>query len=221
MALSLPSLPSLPNKLPTASLLPSAVLNVVSLIAKQLPKFNPPRPIYGILNAETGLPLTVPDSWGEITLRFADFQTSDYPVEGGGFMVANKVRRPDGIDLVLIKTGPDLSRATWLEAIRSQIAADPIARYHVITPEGIFQSLTITRLSKQSRPDRGSNMLYLELQLTEVPQIATSSLLGDKAVEATSGPMNELGRVYPTDTSAQVTALAKTGAPAGSALAGA
>lgn len=220
MALSLPSLPSLPTKLPTASLAPAAVLNVVSLIAKQLPKFNPPSPVYAMLNAETGLPLTVPDSWLEVTPRFADFQTSDYPVEGGGFMVANKVRRPDGIDMVLVKTGPDLSRATWLEAIRSQIASDPIARYHVLTPNGIFQSLTITRLAFQTRQDRGSNILYLEMQLSEVPQIATSSLLGDNAVEAQSGPMNELGRVYPTNTSAQVTALAQSGAPSGSPLAG-
>lgn len=221
MPFSLPSLPPLPTRLPTASITPSAVLNAVSLIAKYLPKFNPPRPIYAIFNAETWLPLTLPDSWGEITLRFADFQTSDYPVEGGGFMVANKVRRPDGIDLVLIKTGSDLERASWLEAIRSQIAANPIARYHVLTPEGIFQSLTITRLSKQSRADRGSNMLYLEIQLSEVPQITTPSLLGDKAVSAESGPLKELGRVFPSTASPQVTALAKAGARIGSALAGA
>lgn len=221
MAFSLPSLPKLPTKLPTASLLPAAVLNVVSLISKNLPKFNPPRPIYAIINAETFLPLTVPDSWGEITLRLADFQTSDYPVEDTGYTSANKVRRPNGVDMVLIKTGVDLTRATWLEAIRSQVEADKLARYHVITPEGIFQNLTITRLSKQTRQDRGSNMLYLEVQLTEVPQIATSSLLEDKAVDPESGPTAELGRVYPNDTPAQVASLAKTGAPAGSVLAGA
>jgi hypothetical protein len=221
VAFSLPSLPKLPTKLPTASLLPAAVLNVVSLISKNLPKFNPPRPIYAIVNADTFLPLTVPDSWMEITPRFSDFQTSDYPVEELGYTIANKVRRPDGIDMVLIKEGPDLSRATWLEAIRSQVAADPIARYHVVTPQGIFQSLTITRLSYQTRQDRGSNMLYLELQLTEVPQITTPSLLGDKAVDPESGPTVELGRVYPNETPAQVASLAKTGAPAGSVLAGA
>lgn len=221
MAFSLPSLPSLPTKLPTASLLPAAVLNAVSLISKYLPKFNPPRPVYAIINAETFVPLTVPDSWLEITERFADFQTSDYPVEDTGYTSANKVRRPDGIDLVWAKTGPDLARATWLEAIRSQVEADKLARYHVITPEGIFQNLTITRLSKQTRQDRGPNMTYLEVQLTEVPQITTSSLLGDKAFDPESGPTVELGRVYPNDTSAQVAALAKAGAPSGSVLAGA
>lgn len=221
MAFTLPSLPRLPTRLPTASLAPAAVLNVVSLIAKNLPKFNPPAPIYAVFNAETFLPLTIPDSWLEITPRFAEFQVSDYPVEDGGFMAANKVRRPTLVDMVLVKTGPDLSRATWLEAIRQQVAADPIARYNILTPQGLFQSLTITRLSFQTRQDRGQNMLYLELQFSEVPLIDTPSLLGDRAVEPESGPSADIGRVYPSDTTTQVAQLAKAGATAGSALAGA
>lgn len=221
MAFTLPSLPRLPTRLPTASLAPAAVLNVVSLIAKNLPKFNPPSPIYAVFNAETFLPLTIPDSWLEINPRFAEFQVSDYPVEDGGFLAANKVRRPTLVDMVLVKTGPDLSRATWLEAIRQQVAADPIARYNILTPQGLFQSLTITRLSFQTRQDRGQNMLYLELQFSEVPLIDTPSLLGDRAVEPESGPSADVGRVYPSDTTTQVAQLAKAGATAGSALAGA
>lgn len=220
MAFSLPSLPKLPTSLPGASLLPAAVLNVVSLIAKNLPKFNPPAPIYAIVNAETFVPLTVPDSWLEITPRFSEYQVPDYPIEGG-FAVYNKVRRPDQVDVTLVKTGSDLARATWLEAIRQQVQSNPLSRYHIITPQGIFQNQTIVRQSLQARPDRGSNMLYLDLQFTEAPQITTSSLLGDKAVDPESGPMNELGRVYPSTTSAQVAALARVGAPSGSTLAGA
>lgn len=221
MALSLPSLPKLPTKLPGASLLPAAVLNVVSLIAKNLPKFNPPRPIYAIINADTGVPLTVPDSWQEIIPRFSEYQVSDYPVEDGAFAAYNKVRRPDMVDMVLVKTGNDLARATWLEAIRQQVKTDPTARYHIVTPQGIFQSLTITRQAFQTRQDRGQNMLYLELQLSEVPLIETPSLLGDNAVDPESGPTTELGRVYPSTTSAQVAELARANAPAGSTLAGA
>lgn len=221
MAFTLPSLPRLPTRLPTASLAPAAVLNVVSLIAKNLPKFNPPSPIYAVFNAETFLPLTIPDSWLEINPRFAEFQVSDYPVEDGGFLAANKVRRPNTVDMVLIKTGPDLSRATWLEAIRQQVAADPIARYNILTPQGVYQGMTITRLAAPARQDRGSNMLYLELQFSEVPLIDTPSLLGDRAVEPESGPSADVGRVYPSDTTTQVAQLAKAGATAGSALAGA
>lgn len=221
MAISLPSLPRLPTQLPGASLLPAAVLNVVSLIARNLPNLNPPAPIYAIVNAATFVPLTVPDSWLEIAPRFSEYQVPDYPIEGGGFAAYNKVRRPDQIDVTLVKTGPDLSRATWLEAIRQQIQADPLALYHIVTPQGIFQNQTIVRGSFQTRQDRGSNKLYLDMQFSEIAQIQTPSLLGDNAVEPEAGPTTEIGRVYPSDTSSQVAALARANAPAGSILAGA
>lgn len=210
MAFSLPSLPKLPNKLPGASLAPVAVLNAVSLIAKFLPQLNPVRPVYAILNAETFIPLTIPDQWGEIIVKWAEYQTTDYPVEGGGFISANKVRRPNQVDMVLVKTGSDLSRFAWLEAIRQQLASDPLARYDIITPNGILQSLTITVGSFQTRPERGQNMLYLELRCVEIPQIETPSLLGENAIEPEAGPTVEIGRVYPTDVGAATTQLAGT-----------
>lgn len=199
MAFSLPSLPSLPTKFPGASLAPVAVLNGLSLVAKFLPGLNPPSAIYAILNAETFVPLTIPTSWGEILIKWAEYQVVDYPVEGGGFITANKVRRPATVDMVLIKTGSDPARFTWLEAIRQQLASDPLARYNIITPNGIFQSMTITMGAQQTRPDRGSNMLYLEIKCSEVPQIETPSLLGDDAVDPESGPVSAAGRVFPTD----------------------
>lgn len=220
MAFSLPSLPKLPSKLPGMSLAPVAVLNAVSLIAKFLPGLNPPRPIYAILNAETFVPLTIPASWGEIVERIAEYQTTDYPVEDGGFLIANKVRRPVMIDAVLIQTGSDLARAAWLEAIRQQLVSDPLARYNIITPEGIFQNLTIIGLSQQKRNDRGSNMLYLEIKFSEVPQIETPSLQGEDAVDPESTPTSDAGRVFPSNTPAADVTLAQTGAPAGSPLGG-
>ena len=218
---SIPSLPSLPKTLPSAASFvhsPVAVLNAVSLIASNLPKFNPPKPIYAILNAETFLPLALPDSWGEIMPRFAEYQVADYPIEDGAFAAYNKVRRPVTVDLTLVKRGSDLARATWLEAIRQQIQASPLDRYNIITPQGIFTSLTIARSSFQTRQDRGSNMLYLELQFTEVLQIETPSLLGTNAVEPESGPMAAIGRVYSQAVDAGTARLATIAAPVNSLL---
>lgn len=220
MAFSLPSLPKLPSKAPGMSLAPVAVLNAVSLIAKALPGLNPPRPIYAILDAETLIPLAIPYSWGEILEGIAEYQTTDYPVENGGFLVANKVRRPVTVSAVLIQTGSDLARAAWLEAIRQQLASNPLARYNILTPEGIFQNLTIVKLTQQKRPDRGSNMLYLEISFSEVPQIETPSLLGEDAVDEESTPTSDAGRVFPTDTPTPQANLAQTGAPPSSPLGG-
>lgn len=222
MAFKLPSIPSLPTvnlpKVVSFAKSPAAVLNLVSLIAKNLPRFNPPRPIYAILNAETLLPLTIPDSWQEVTPLVAEYQVSDYPIEDGAFAPYNKVRRPSLIAATLVKEGSDLERATWLEAIRQQLQADPLALYNVLTPQGIYPNQTLTGLSYQTRGDRGSNMLYLELKFSEVPQIETPSLLGAKAVEPTSGPLAELGRVYPALTPSAIVAQVTRNAPVGSAL---
>lgn len=208
MAFTLPSLPKLPTKVPGMSSAPVAVLNAVSLVAKFLPGLNPPFPIYAILNAETFIPLTIPSSFGEIVERMAEFQVSEYPVEDGGFIAANKVRRPTLIDVTVMKTGSDLARFAWLEAIRQQLASDPLARYNIVTPEGIFQSLTLVGVTQQKRADRGSNMMYLELKFSEVPQISTPSEVGEKAVDAESKPTVEIGRVYPSDASVATEQLA-------------
>lgn len=222
MAFKLPSIPSLPSvnlpKVVSFAKSPAAVLNVMSLIAKNLPKLNPPRPIYAILNAETLIPLTIPDSWQEVTPLVAEYQVSDYPIEDGGFAPYNKVRRPSLVAATLTKEGSDLERATWLEAIRQQLQADPIALYNILTPQGIFPNQTLVGLSFQTRNDRGSNLLYLELKFSEVPQIETPSLLGANAVEPPSGPMAEVGRVYSSVTSTATAALARGRAAVGSAL---
>lgn len=222
MAFKLPSIPSLPTvslpKVVSFVKSPAAVLNVVSLIAKNLPKLNPPRPIYAILNTETQIPLTIPDSWVEITPLIAEYQVSDYPVEDGEFAPYNKVRRPSLMSATLVKEGSDLERATWLEAIRQQLQSDPTALYNIITPDGIYPNQTLVGLAQQKRQDRGSNMLYLEMKFSEVPQILTPSLLGSNPVSPPSGPMLDVGRVYSADTAPAVASLAIRGAPAGSAL---
>lgn len=222
MALKLPSIPSLPSvnvpKVVSFAKSPAAVLNVVSLIAKNLPKLNPPRPIYAILNAETLIPLTIPDSWQEITPLVSEYQVSDYPIEDGAFATYNKVRRPSLVAATLTKGGTDLERATWLEAIRQQLQSDPTALYNILTPAGIFPNQTLVSLSFQTRNDRGSNLLYLEMKFSEVPPIDVPSLLGANAVEPTSGPMAAVGRVYSTATSAATAALATGRAAIGSAL---
>lgn len=208
---SLPSLPKLPTQLPGISAATPAVLNAISLIAGKLPKLNPPFPIYAILDADTFLPLTIPDSWGELTIR-NDFQVADYPIEGGAFAAYNKVKRPGMFDITLIRKGSDLARFAWLEAIRQQIQTKPLARYNVITPQGIFQSYTISRWSYQTRPDRGTNLLYLDLQFSEVLQIEGSSLKEKKPVEPESEDMEPQGRVFSSETPPEQANLAASGA---------
>lgn len=181
-------------------------LNILSAIASRLPKLNPPRPIYAIVDSETFEPLTVPDSWGEFTPVY-DSQVSDYPVEKGAFAVYNKVRRPIGVTVTLVKTGSDVARFTWLAAIQQSELQAPTRLFTLISPQSVYVDYTITGMSFETRQDRGSNMLYLTVRFMEIAQIPSSDDTKTNVQEPKSSPIDRIGQVYTDDANSVQTAL--------------
>lgn len=172
-----------------------AALNALALVASRLPNINPPFPIYAIVSSKTLIPLTIPSSWGEFAPRY-ETAMSDYPMEFGAFAIYNKVRRPIGVNVQLIKTGSDVARFAWLAAIQQQEANSPNELYTLISPQAVFVDYALAGLSYETRQDRGSNMLYLSLNFVEVPQIPSSAGAYDNTAEAKAGPVQQLGRLY-------------------------
>jgi len=181
-------------------------LNILSAIASRLPKLNPPRPIYAIVDSETFEPLTVPDSWGEFTPVY-DSQVSDYPVEKGAFAVYNKVRRPIGVTVTLVKTGSDVARFTWLAAIQQSELQAPTRLFTLISPQSVYVDYTITGMSFETRQDRGSNMLYLTVRFMEIAQIPSSDDTKTNVQEPKSSPIDRIGQVYTDAANSVQTAL--------------
>lgn len=181
-------------------------LNILSAIASRLPRLNPPRPIYAVVDSETFEPLTVPDSWGEFAPRF-ESQASDYPVEKGAFALYNKVRRPTNVAVTLIKTGSDVARFTWLAAIQQAEVQEPTRLYTLISPQGVYIDYTLMSMAYETRPDRGSNMLYLTLQFLQVPQIPSSDDTKTNVQEPKSSPLDRIGQVYTNAANSVQTAL--------------
>jgi len=181
-------------------------LNILSAIASRLPKLNPPRPIYAIVDSETFEPLTVPDSWGEFAPRY-ESQVSDYPIETGAYAVYNKVRRPTGVTVTLVKTGSDVARFTWLAAIQQSEAQEPTRLFTLISPQGVYVDYTLTNISFETRPDRGSNMLYLTLQFLQIAQIPSSDDSKTNVQEPKSSPIDRIGQVYTNAANSVQTAL--------------
>ena len=181
-------------------------LNILSAIASRLPKLNPPRPIYAIVDSETFEPLTVPDSWGEFTPVY-DSQVSDYPVEKGAFAVYNKVRRPIGVTVTLVKTGSDVARFTWLAAIQQSELQAPTRLFTLISPQSVYVDYTITGMSFETRQDRGSNMLYLTVRFMEIAQIPSSDDTKTNVQEPKSSPIDRIGQVYTDAATSVQTAL--------------
>lgn len=183
-----------------------ALLQLLALAASHLPSLNPPTPIYAVFGSETLIPLTIPSSWGEFSPRY-ETQISDYPQETGAFQPYNKVRRPKSVSVMMVKTGSDLARLAWLAAIEQQEANTPNALYTIISPQGVFVDYALTGLSYETRQDRGSNMLYLNLQFVQVPLIPSSTGTYTNTAEAKSGPIEQLGQLYTNVTTAAQNAL--------------
>lgn len=181
-------------------------LNILSAVASRLPKLNPPRPIYGIVDSETFEPLTVPDSWGEFAPRF-ESQVSDYPLESGTMAVYNKVRRPIAVTVTLIKTGSDVARFTWLAAIQQSEAQQPTRLFTLISPQGVYVDYTLMGMSYETRQDRGQNMLYLTAQFLQIAQIPSSDDAQTNVQEPKSSPIDRIGQVFTTAANSVQTAL--------------
>jgi len=183
-----------------------AALQALSFAASQLPGLNPPTPIYAVVSSDTFLPLAIPDSWGEFNAKY-ETQLSDYPQEYGAYQPYNKVRRPIEVTVQLIKTGSDLARFAWLAAIQQQEANNPQQLYTLISPQLIATDYSLSGLSYETRQDRGSNKLFLNIRFTEIPQIPSSLGVYTNVLEAKSGPLAQLGQLYTNASSAATTAL--------------
>jgi hypothetical protein len=175
-------------------------------VASQLPNINPPFPIYSIVGSDDGIPLTIPSSWGEFSFAY-DTTVSDFPVEPNGFMAYNKVRRPSQVFVQMTKTGSDIARFSWLEAIRQIEATNPTQMYTIVTPQGVYIDYTLAGFKYQTRPDRGSNILYLELQFTQVPQVPSSTGTYTDTASPANAALRDLGRLFTNTATAAQTAL--------------
>jgi len=184
-----------------------AALNALALIASNIPSLNPPTPIYAVVQSDTLIPLTIPSSWREFSPKY-DTQISDYPVETGAFALYNKVRRPQTVTVTMTKTGSDVARFAWLAAIRQAEANNPLQLYTLISPQDVFTDYTLTGLSYETRPDRGSNILYLQLAFTQVTQINSSTGGFTNPLEALAGPVQQLGQLFTSAASLPQTAAA-------------
>lgn len=187
-----------------------AALDALSLIASALPNLNPPVPIYAIIASDTFLPLTIPTSWLEFSPKY-ETQVSDYPTESGAYAIYNKVRRPQNVNVTMRKTGSDLARFAWLTAIQQMEKLQPQQLYTLISPNAVYFDYTLAGMSYETRPERGSNVLNLLLQFTEIPQIPSSAGVFANTAAAKSGPVAQVGKLFTSAATSVQTGLANAG----------
>lgn len=184
-----------------------AALGALSFVASNLPKVNPPVPIYAVVQSDTLIPLTIPTSWLEFSARY-ETQISDYPQESGAFALYNKVRRPQQINVTMVKDGSDVARLAWLATIQQQESSNPTQLYTLISPNLIATDYTIMGLSYETRSDHGQNRLYLTINFMEVPQISDVLGLFSNVAEVVNGAVQQVGTLFTQTASAAQTAAA-------------
>jgi hypothetical protein len=172
-----------------------AAFDALALVASALPQLNTPIPIYAIVQSDTFIPLTLPSSWGEFTPHYST-AISTYAQEQGAFANYNKVRRPREIEVELVKTGSDIARFAWLAAIEQQEANNPLQLYTLIAPQGVYTDYTISDIGYSTRREKGQNMLYLTIKFQEIPQLPDQTGVYSNVLDAKSGPVQQIGRVF-------------------------
>jgi hypothetical protein len=171
------------------------VLQGLSALAAALPSTNTTHPVYAILDADDFLPLVLPDTWGAFSFR-KDQRFADFPVVGGGMGVYDVVTAPGQVDVQVVKGGTDLERALFLAAVREKLAASPTQLYLLVSPQGVYLDYALASISYQTRPDKGSNLLHLNLVFREIPEIPDAAGVYSATGDEYSGPVEQLGQIY-------------------------
>jgi hypothetical protein len=127
---------------------------------------------------------------------------SDFQVEKGGFASYNKVVMPASPTVTLALTGAVSDRTAFLNAV--DVACISTGLYSIYTPELNYYNYNLMRYRLIRRPDRGANLIMVEIDLKEVREVsATYSTVVTpikQPQDPGSTPATNSGQVQPTTT---------------------
>lgn len=170
---------------------------------------------WAIYSTGTSQPVIEPDTYVDFEF-IGDARISDYPVEQGAFANYNKVQVPRHARVKLACAGEIMSRGDFLDQLESM--KESVDLYDLATPDGLFQSFTLTHYDYLRRSRNGVSMLVAELHFEEVRQTGTASYSatqnGSSGVQSNSPSANDpqnLGTVSAGDLSPAQQTVYNTG----------
>lgn len=101
-----------------------------------------------------------------------EFRISDFPTEQGGFTSFNKVEMPATPKVTLVLSGSTDDRKAFLAAVKA--ASGSMTMYTVTTPEAIYENYSIERYSYPRSPDKGANLMIVDIHLKEIRGVTAS-----------------------------------------------
>lgn len=99
-------------------------------------------------------------------------QTSDFPVQEGGFASYNKVEKPAAPIVSLCFSGSESERATFLSSIEAATKSTDL--YSVTTPEVTYINYSIEEYSYERTQSRGATLLRVDIYLKEIRQVSAT-----------------------------------------------
>lgn len=161
----IPNVPGVPS-IPRGGFPPPATPPFLTSDAPGLPRQSP-RTQWGLF--KDGSPALTADTVTAFDFR-QEWDDTIYPQEEGQFATYNKVATPYDIVLTLAQGGSNSQRTEFLEALAT-IAPDT-ELYDVVIPEKTFTGVNIVRYAFSRRPDRGLNIIVVDVFLQEIRQTA-------------------------------------------------
>lgn len=126
--------------------------------------------IWGIYQG--GLPIVVADSVVGFSYK-QEWSVSDFPVEKGAFESYDKVQLPFDVRVQFTAGGSALNRAALLNSIAAVAGTTQI--FDVVTPEVVYQNVTITHYDYSRSARNGVGLLKVDVWLLQINQNVTTT----------------------------------------------
>ena len=173
----LPNLSSISSNLPSFNLPTVYLPNLPALpfinwgpaLPKMLPVPKAPLNFWGVFMVGTRNPVFDVDSCHSFDFE-KETKVSNFPVENGAFATYNKVIEPITVKIRLAVSGLDRLQA-FLTSLSAETNSTNL--YNVRTPEvGYTNTFTISKFRYNRTKDKGAYVIFADLTLTEVRQVA-------------------------------------------------
>ena len=126
--------------------------------------------IWGIYQG--GSPVVVADSVVGFSYK-QEWSISDFPVEKGSFESYDKVQLPFDVRVQFTAGGSNATRAALLNSLAAIAGTTQI--FDVVTPEVVYQSVTITHYDYSRTARNGVGLLKVDVWLLQVNQNTTTA----------------------------------------------
>lgn len=134
---------------------------------------------------------TILDEGGQKAFDFDSFNTASIkseskviqaPVEGGSFVMYNKLNTPLELNCTLIKQGYPADLQAYVDALLEY--ADSTDLLSIVTPDKEYQNMNLSKVSFDRAADKGINLIIADCSFIEVRQVElefTSAKVAKKA----------------------------------------